>query len=113
MPCRVGPQDQHWQAAPQAEPPCRLDAVVLDSPTPGDLAAHWGSLLGITVADDHRADAGGVALRFQPGRKECLSALSLRSADPDLLLARAGAEGLAVDRGGFELAGVRWQLEQG
>ncbi|MGB1202861.1 MAG: hypothetical protein ACPG75_04780, partial [Alloalcanivorax venustensis] len=107
------PAGPDWQAAPQAEPPCRLDAVVLDSPTPGDLAAHWGSLLGITVADDHRADAGGVALRFQPGRKECLSALSLRSADPDLLLARAGAEGLAVDRGGFELAGVRWQLEQG
>ena len=107
------PAGPDWQAAPQAEPPCRLHAVTLDSPTPGDLATHWGSLLGITVADDHRADAGGVALRFQSGQKECLSALSLRGADPDLLLARAGAVGLAVYRGGFELAGVRWQLEQG
>ena len=76
-----------------------------------DLGMAFEDLDGVTLSDGF--DAGGVALRFQPGRKECLSALSLRSADPDLLLARAGAEGLAVDRGGFELAGVRWQLEQG
>ncbi|MEP5051509.1 MAG: hypothetical protein ABJQ98_07875, partial [Alloalcanivorax venustensis] len=102
-----------WQGAPQSEPPCRLEAVTLDSPTPGDLAAHWGRLLAIPVTDHHTADAGGVALRFQPGRKECLSALSLRAADPDTLLARAEAQGLTVDRGAFQLAGVRWHLARG
>ncbi len=107
------PAGPDWQTAPQPAPPCRLDAITLDSPTPGNLAAHWGRLLGLPVADGHTVEAGGMALRFQPGQKECLSALSLRSDDADTLLTRAEAQGLAVDRGGFELAGVRWQLEHG
>ena len=103
------PAGPDWQAAPQPDPPCLLHAVTLDSPDPGDLANHWGRLLDVTV-DGHTAETGGVALRFQAGEKECLSALSLRSADPDTLLARAEAQGLAADRAGFELAGVRWHL---
>jgi hypothetical protein len=107
------PAGPNWQAAPPPDPPCRLDAVILESPAPGDLAAHWGRLLGLPVADDHTVEAGGMALRFQLGQKECLSALSLRSDDPDTLRTRAEAQGLAVDRDGFELAGVRWRLEHG
>ena len=107
------PAGPDWQAAPSPDPSCRLDAVTLDSPTPGDLAAHWGRLLGIPVTDDHTAEAGGVALRFQPGRKECLSGLSLRVADPDTLLARAEVQGLTVERGAFQLAGVRWLFQRG
>ena len=106
------PAGPDWQTAPQPDPTCRLQAITLDGPAPGDLAAHWGQLLGVTVADDHSADAGGVTLRFQTGRKEALSALSLRSTDPGLLLARAEAEGLAVDRSAFQLAGVQWHLER-
>lgn len=105
------PAGPDWQTAPQPDPPCRLHAITLDSPTPGDLAAHWRRLLGMPATDDHTAEAGGVRLRFQPGEKECLSTLSLRSADPATLLARAEARGLTVNAGAFQLAGVRWRLE--
>lgn len=107
------PAGPDWQAAPQPDPPCRLDAVILDSPTPGDLATHWGRLLGTGVADDQSIEAGGVTLRGQTGPRECLSALSLRCANPEALLARAENQGLAVDRNNFQLAGVRWQLGRG
>jgi len=104
------PAGPDWQAAPRPTPPCRLHAVTLESPTPEDLATHWGRLLGLTVSDGHRADAGGVILRCQKGRRECLSGLSLHSADPDTLLARAAAQGLAVAGNSFQLAGVHWHL---
>lgn len=107
------PAGPDWQAAPQSDPPCRLDAVTLDSPTPGDLAAHWGRLLAIPVTDHHTAEAGGVALRFQEGQRECLSTVSLRTADPETLMERAEAHGLTVAQDAFQLAGVRWRFQRG
>ncbi len=106
------PAGPDWQAAPQTDPLCHLDAVTLDSPTPGDLAAHWGRLLDRPVTGANTLDAGGVALHFREGQRECLSTLSLRTADPGPLLQRAETYGLTVDQDAFQLAGVRWRFER-
>jgi|TARA_R100001143_G_scaffold1063_1_gene3073 hypothetical protein len=110
------PAGPDWQAAPETDPLCRLTTVTLDSPVPGDLAAHWGRLLGIPDSASNTLEAGGVTLkfeqaRFEEARRETLSTLGLHTADRDAILERAEAHGLTVEQNSFHLAGVRWCFE--
>lgn len=113
------PAGPDWQAAPEADPLCRLDTVVLDSPTPDALAAHWGHLLDNAHVEANFIEAGGVTLKFEQGvtfeqgQRECLSTLGLRTADPEIILERAETHGLTVAQDAFQLAGVRWRFERG
>jgi hypothetical protein len=107
-----------WQVQPGAAGRQRVRGVTLQSPDPQALAARWALVLGLAAPVAHGegwrlALAEGATIDMLPaaGGHEGLVGFQLAVADPDAVLARARAAGLAVQGGQATLMGVRLQIE--
>jgi hypothetical protein len=112
---RYWPAGEHWQAHRRLDRVAGIPWIELESPDPGDLAAHWARLIDVPLRADEAGrpvlhfDVGGA--RFVPtagGTGERLSALGVTVADPAAVQAAARREGLPTEGEGFVLCGVRF-----
>lgn len=110
------PAGPHWQAGRRPDRVLGIESIIVESPDPAGIAAHWSQLMDVPLSKDAdganmlRFDFG--AVRFvaaRDGAAERLSALRVGVPQPDSVLQAARAEGLAVTDGGFDLYGVRFQ----
>ncbi|UFZ02469.1 VOC family protein [Bradyrhizobium ontarionense] len=104
------PAGPDWTRAIRTDVTAALTEVVLQSPEPASLAAHWGRILDVaTAADDHggwQLTLPNAAIRVTPGERELMSGLSFRTPDVERVIDAARARGYAVSGNGFEIAGV-------
>jgi catechol 2,3-dioxygenase-like lactoylglutathione lyase family enzyme len=104
-----------WLAAVKTDVTRGLKEIVLESPDPHDLGAHWARLLEAPYAeqgDGGRIDVETCGVRFAPARdgRESLAAVVVEAARPQAILDAAARRGCAVDDAGFTLCGVRFRV---
>lgn len=104
------PAGPHWQAGVRLDVTRRLMGIVLESPEPAGLLAHWAGILGLP--------GGGAALQVdaatitaEPGPADALGAVQLAVADVDAALNRAVDRGHRVSGHSFHLAGMDFRLQ--
>ncbi|WP_315724006.1 MULTISPECIES: hypothetical protein [unclassified Bradyrhizobium] len=104
------PAGPDWTRAIRSDVTTALTEVVLQSPNPTALAAHWGSILDLTpTAEDDggwRLRLPNASIRVTPGERELMSGLTFRVTDAAGIIDAARARGYAVSDVGFEMAGV-------
>lgn len=104
------PAGPHWQAGVRTDVTQRLLGIVLESPEPAALLAHWARILGL--ADEGQAlQVDGTSIGAEPGPADALGAVVLAVADLSATLARAVARGLWVQADSFHLAGMHFRLQ--
>lgn len=104
------PAGPHWQAGQRTSDTRRLLGVVLESPEPAALLAHWARILGLP-GDGQPLQVDGTQISAAPGPADALGAVELAVADVDATLARAIDRGLWVQGSSFHLAGVHIRLQ--
>lgn len=105
------PAGPHWQAGIRTEVTRRLRGVVLESPEPAALLAHWAAILGLRAGEALVVD--GTRITAEPGPADALGAIELAVADVAATLDRAVDRGLWVQGDSFHLAGVHFRLQHG
>lgn len=103
------PAGPDWDGAIRTDVTMALTEVVLASPDPEGLAAHWGRILGVSVAGD-RIALPNAAIRVEAGARETMSALTFRVRDPDAVLAAAETRGYPATARTFHIGGVDIEL---
>ena len=103
------PAGPDWDKAIRTDVTMALTEVVLASPDPEGLAAHWGRILGAPAAGA-RIALPNAAIRIVAGAREMMSALTFRVRDPAAVLASAQARGYPASRRGFNIGGVDFEL---
>ena len=110
-PFRYAPAGAGWRNAPRSADVQAIADIVLTSPKPQELAAHWGAIAQTPVAAAspslHFKEADIV---FAKGETERMDAIVLRCADPAKVAQRARTRGLAEDEGQFTLSGIGWSF---
>ncbi len=109
------PAGPDWQAFVNTAHTQRLLGIVLESPDPAALAAHWARILQVplaSAASGLQMVVDGVAISAEPGPTDCLGAVLLQVADVTATLARAVHCGLWVQGSSFHLAGMHFRLQQ-
>lgn len=108
------PAGSGWTRAIRDDVTTALTEVVLRSPDPASLAAHWGRILDLTPAvgddGDWRLTLPNAAIHVTPGERELMSGLTFRVTDIARVTDAARARGYAVSSNGFEIAGVTFAL---
>ncbi len=104
------PAGPHWQAGMRTEVTQRLLGIVLESPEPAVLLAHWARILGLPDAAPV-LQVDGTAISAEPGPADALGAMLLAVADVDAVLDRAVDRGLRVQGSSFHLAGMHFRLQ--
>jgi len=105
------PAGPHWQAGVRTDDTHRLLGIVLESPEPAALLAHWARILGQPEGAALQVD--GSSISAEPGAADALGAVQLAVADVDATLDRAVDRGLWVQGSSFHLAGVHFRLQHG
>lgn len=103
------PAGPDWHKAVRTDVTMALTGVVLMSPEPEALAAHWGRILGVPAAGD-RIVLPDAAIRVMAGEREMMSALTFRVRDPDAVLAAAKARGYPATGRAFRVGGVDFEF---
>ncbi|MGJ4890886.1 VOC family protein [Bradyrhizobium sp. HKCCYLRH3099] len=107
------PAGPDWTRAIRHDVTTALTEVVLQSPEPSALAAHWERILDLTPAANSEGDwtlsLPNAAIRVTTGERECMSGLCFRT-DVAVVLDAARARGYAVSGNGFEIAGVTFAV---
>lgn len=103
------PAGPGWDKAIRTGVTTALTEVVLASPDPEALAAHWGRILGVPAAGA-RIALPNAAIRVVAGEREMMSALAFRVRDPDAVLAAAKARGCPATERAFRVGGVDFEL---
>ena len=106
------PAGPHWQAGVRREVTQRLLGIVLESPEPAALLAHWAHILGLP-ADAPHLQVDGTTITAEPGPADALGALLLAVADVDAVLDRAVDRGHRVQGHSVHLAGMHFRLQHG
>ncbi|WP_315775672.1 MULTISPECIES: VOC family protein [unclassified Bradyrhizobium] len=109
------PAGPDWTRAIRSDVTTAMTEVVLRSPEPTSLAAHWGRILDVVPA----AGSDGVEqlylpnarIRVEPGERELMSGLTFRVADAARVTDAARARGYAVSGGCFTIGGVAFALQ--
>jgi hypothetical protein len=104
------PAGPHWQAGVHTAVTRRLLGIVLESPEPAALLAHWAAILGLPV-DGQALQVDGTAIGAEAGPADALGAVQLAVADVDAVLGAAVDRGLRADGHSFHLAGVHFRLQ--
>ncbi|HQC99797.1 MAG TPA: VOC family protein [Aquabacterium sp.] len=107
------PAGPDWQAGFCTEHTRRLLGIVLESPTPASLLAHWAAILDLPAAGDAPLMVDGVRIAAEAGPAEVMGAVELAVADVAATLERAVDRGLWVQGNSFHLAGVHFRLQHG
>ncbi|MGJ4949390.1 hypothetical protein [Bradyrhizobium sp. HKCCYLS20291] len=106
------PAGPDWTRAIRGDVTTALTEIVLQSPDPASLAAHWGRILDVAPSiDSHGVQLLKLpyaAIRVEPGERELMSGLAFRVTDVARVIDAARARGYVVSRDGFEIAGVRF-----
>lgn len=105
------PAGPHWQAGIRTEVTRRLRGIVLESPEPAALLAHWAAILGLPAGEALVVD--GTRITVESGPADALGAVELAVADVAATLDRAVDRGLWVQGDSFHLAGVHFRLQHG
>ena len=104
-----------WTRALRTEVTQGIAEVVVESPTPLALCAHWARILDRPALerDGHGTiDVDLCRLRFVTGPAEALTTVAVQVADVDNVLTRAAGRGYAVaDRQVLDLGGIRFRLD--
>lgn len=104
-----GPAGPDWKNFVSTSRTKRIAEVVMESPDPAGLAAHWARIIEAPLATD-RGDpvmtVDGCTIRFVKGDSECMGTLVVQVADVAGVLATAQARGHTVKDGAFHLSGV-------
>lgn len=103
-----------WQHALCDEVTTGIREIIVESPTPHDLGAHWSRLIERPYQAE--GDGGHIAvdminIRFvkgADGARETLRGVVVESRDPAGVHARAAERGYPADSDGFALCGVRF-----
>ncbi|CAN5124819.1 hypothetical protein BH11PSE4_BH11PSE4_23730 [soil metagenome] len=108
------PAGPFWQRSIRTETTKALIAVELQSPQPGDLAAHWSRIIGIAVSKDPHGDPvielANASLHFTHGAVEALTGLTFRVSDVEAVRSAARARGCPCAGDAFLLAGVTFRV---
>ncbi|MGJ4926541.1 VOC family protein [Bradyrhizobium sp. HKCCYLS2038] len=106
------PAGPDWTRAIRGDVTTLLTEVVLQSPDPASLAAHWGRILDVAPSiDSHGVQLlklPNAAIRVEPGERELMSGLTFRVTDVARVMGAARARGYATSGDGFEIGGVRF-----
>ncbi|MDE2362966.1 MAG: VOC family protein [Hyphomicrobiales bacterium] len=112
-PAHYSPAGPDWTKHVRADQTRRIRAIEVETPTPLELAAHWGKILQRRVEAEsdgapalHFAEADIRFVRAPDGAPECIGALVFDCVDPDAVFARARSRGYHALDGAFHLAGV-------
>ncbi|WP_257167855.1 hypothetical protein [Bradyrhizobium sp. SRS-191] len=103
------PAGPDWTRAIRGDVTSALTEIVLQSPDPASLAAHWGRILDVAPSTDGkgvRLNLPNAEIRIEAGERELMSGLAFRVTDVERVTDAARAHGYAVSRGGFEIGGV-------
>lgn len=107
------PAGENWQEFIRTGDTKRMLGIEIESPHPGDIAAHWSRIieapLGNDVGNPILTFEGGW-IRFVEGGTECLGALVLEVSDVAETLSRAVAHGHRVEGDSFHLGGVNFRV---
>jgi hypothetical protein len=103
------PAGPDWHKAIRADVTTALTEVVLASPDPTGLAAHWGRILGVPAVGA-RIALSNAAIRVVAGEREMMSALTFRVRDPAAVLAAAKARGYPATARAFRIGGVDFEI---
>ncbi|CAL74578.1 conserved hypothetical protein [Bradyrhizobium sp. ORS 278] len=116
------PAGPDWTRAIRRDVTTALTEVVLESPEPASLAAHWGRILDhapTQCAEGCQKGAEECAqelvlpnarIRVERGERELMSGLTFRVADAARVIGAARARGHAVANDVFTVGGVAFQL---
>jgi hypothetical protein len=104
-----------WLDAVKTNVTRRLVSIVVESPDPTGIGAHWSRILEkrfIAEGDGGRIEVDMGAIRFAPGPapRETLRTLVIEVADRSGIEKRARQRGYPVADTGVEFCGVRFQL---
>ena len=112
-PTNYAPAGPDWTRHVREDQTRRICAIEVETPTPLQLAAHWGKIMQRRVEAETN---GEPALRFSEadirfvrvddGASECIGALVIDCVDPDATQARARSRGYQPFAGAFHIAGV-------
>ena len=107
------PAGPDWASFIRKDVTLALTAVEMQSPTPQELAQHWGKIIGI--APEQQAGSAAelklpnASFRFVQGETEIMSALEFRVADVAAVAEAAEASGYVVTGNEFAIAGVTFR----
>lgn len=108
------PAGPDWQKSIRKDVTQALVEVVMASPEPEVLAAHWGKIIGIPVSTSRNAEPElklpNAGFRFVNGASDIMSGLTFRVGDVAKVRDAARARGFAVSGDSFELGGVTFRL---
>lgn len=103
------PAGPDWHKAIRTDVTMALTEVVLTSPDPEGLAAHWGRILGVPAAGPRIALPNAV-IRVVAGDRETMRALTFRVRDPAAVFAAATARGYPATGHAFHIGGVDFEI---
>lgn len=103
------PAGPDWHKAIRDDVTTALTEVILTSPDPQELAAHWSRIIGIP-ATGAEIDLGNCRIKVVKGENEIMSGLTFRVRDPAAVLRAAQARGHAVTGDVFILGGVDFRI---
>ncbi|CCE00605.1 hypothetical protein [Bradyrhizobium sp. STM 3809] len=107
------PAGPDWTRAIRRDVTTALTEVVLQSPEPASLAAHWGRILDVTPSTNQGVQLlklPNAEIRIETGERELMCGLAFRVVDAERVTAVARARGYAVSRDGFGIAGLTFTL---
>ena len=107
------PAGAHWQQHVRTDATRRLHGILLESPDPAALAAHWSRILETPLSADAAASVLHIdqtQIGFVAGPAETLGTVMLEVADPHVTLQRAIDCGHCVEGESFHLGGVYFQV---
>jgi hypothetical protein len=104
-----------WTGAVKTDVTQRLAEIVVESPHPGDIAAHWSRILerpAVPTDSTWRIDTDMTTIRFAAatGSREVLRTLAIDVDNRGAMERRATERGYPVSDTGIEFCGVRFQL---
>ncbi|XUM23940.1 hypothetical protein ACRAVF_12200 [Bradyrhizobium oligotrophicum S58] len=108
------PAGPDWTRAIRSDVTTAMTEVVLQSPEPASLAAHWGRILDVVPsASDgvQQLKFPNARIRVEPGERELMSGLTFRVTDAARVADAARARGYAVSEGCFTIGGVAFALQ--
>ena len=107
------PAGPHWQARVRTENTLSLLGILLESPDPAGLAAHWSRILDSALITDARGPVLQIEqaqIGFVAGAADALGTVVLAVTDAAATLQRAVDRGHRIEGAGFHLAGVYFQV---
>ncbi|BAM92957.1 conserved hypothetical protein [Bradyrhizobium oligotrophicum S58] len=108
------PAGPDWPRAIRSDVTAALTEVVLQSPDPASLAAHWARILDVVPSAGsngaQQLKLPNAGIRVEPGERELMSGLTFRVTDATSVSAAARARGYAVSDDRFVIGGVTFVL---